>query len=117
MKDVVEQMRQMIGEAGCLTAIMGFHGPLDRDIVEDPLGLPPSPVTRALAAYYRDARGIAGIPCHAYAMPLEGRWYVVLSTDERTLAVYRITNQGQLRRLRRWPAELNTEPTEPEENQ
>jgi hypothetical protein len=61
---------------------------------------------RALAAYYRAPRGIAGTPTDIAHRSLDGRAYVVLASDTAVLAVYRITNSGQLRRLRRWPAEL-----------
>ena len=37
---------------------------------------------------------------------LDGKRYVVVATGGYTLAVYRVTNQGQLRRLRRWPKTL-----------
>ena len=38
---------------------------------------------------------------------IKGKRYVVLANAHRTLAVYRVRNDGMLKRLRRWPAELN----------
>lgn len=37
---------------------------------------------------------------------LFGRRYVALRNSRRTLAVYRVRSNGQLRRLRVWPIEL-----------
>ena len=67
--------------------------------------------TRAFAAYFREAktRGAyspdqpandSGIEQH------DGRDYVVLRNVNGTLAVYRVRNDGLLKRLRRWPAAL-----------
>jgi hypothetical protein len=36
----------------------------------------------------------------------QGKTYVVLSNVRGTLAVYRVRTSGQLKRLRRWPAEV-----------
>ena len=56
---------------------------------------------RALAAYFRtggdEQTSTADVVEH------EGLNYVVLSSATSTLAVYRIRNDGVLRRMRRWP--------------
>lgn len=33
--------------------------------------------------------------------------FVVIRNDERTLAVYRVTSQGELKPLEKWPTELD----------
>jgi hypothetical protein len=65
---------------------------------------------RAIAAYLRTERdgifivdepgGSSGVIEH------QGKTYVVLSNFRGTLAVYRVRTSGQLKRLRRWPAEV-----------
>jgi hypothetical protein len=65
---------------------------------------------RATAAYLRSERDgmpIVGQP-HGGSGVVErdGRAYVLLHNAVGTLAVYRVRNSGQLRRLRRWPAEV-----------
>ncbi len=58
---------------------------------------------RALAAYYR-AGGTAQ-PANASGVVVhDGRLYVQLVNVNGTLAVYRVRNDGQLKRLKRWPA-------------
>jgi hypothetical protein len=65
---------------------------------------------RAYAAYFRFAKGH---PVDQLAAALsgiekcEGLEYVVLRDGSRTLAVYRIKNDGHLHRLKRWPASLD----------
>lgn len=39
---------------------------------------------------------------------LDRKIYVVLENASRILAVYRVRNDGMLKRLRRWPIELDT---------
>lgn len=64
------------------------------------------PVRRAFAAWYRNegaqvpSETASGLTTH------EGLEYVVLRNVTGVLAVYRVTNKGQLKRLRRWPAAL-----------
>src|SRR6185437_15157903 len=64
---------------------------------------------RAFAAYFRspDSRdqpsGESGVREH------DGKSYVVLFNVNGTLAVYRIRNDGMLKRLRRWPEALNVD--------
>lgn len=60
---------------------------------------------RALAAYFRSGgniqpRGGGNVVDH------EGKTYVVLSNVNRTLAVYRVRNDGMLKSLRRPPREV-----------
>lgn len=61
---------------------------------------------RALAAYFRG--GGTQQPTDTRVAQHEGLTYVVVSADADVLAVYRHTNQGQLKRLVRWPNELTT---------
>ncbi len=67
---------------------------------------------RAVAAYYRiAARDGYGAVQHSERNSGYERYngldYVVLRNNGQTLAVYRVRNDGVLRRLKRWPAELN----------
>jgi len=61
---------------------------------------------RALAAYFR--YGGTEQPNHGHSGEQEhnGKRYVVLRNVNGILAVYRITTDGQLKRLKRWPKEL-----------
>jgi hypothetical protein len=63
---------------------------------------------RAFAAYFRGASHDIDQPAN-YSGPaeFEGRQYVVLRNVNGTLAVYRVRTSGALKRLRRWPRELN----------
>jgi hypothetical protein len=66
---------------------------------------------RAQAAYFRSAP-INMIPDQPskYASGVEevkGRTYVVLANNYRMLAVYRLTNRQILKRLKRWPKDLD----------
>jgi hypothetical protein len=66
---------------------------------------------RAIAAYYRTAKadGVTAIDHPAGGGDVvehEGKTYVVLANVNGTLAVYRVRTSGQLKRLRRWPAEV-----------
>jgi hypothetical protein len=67
-------------------------------------------VRRAMAAYFRtgardgvvlDQPGTGSAITH-----WQGKRYVVLANSIRTLAVYRVRTSGQLKRLRRWPAQV-----------
>jgi hypothetical protein len=42
-------------------------------------------------------------------MELGGKRYLKLTGGPRILAVYRVRNDGMLKRLRRWPSELDRE--------
>lgn len=62
---------------------------------------------RAFAAYFRaggtdQPANTSGVVTH------NGRRYVALHNVNGVLAVYRVRNDGILRRLRRWPSELET---------
>ena len=70
---------------------------------------------RAMAAYFQ--YGKAGIPQPSWSSsgvervrhPRHGLLdYAVLRNMDGVLAAYRIENSGQLRRLKRWPVELET---------
>ena len=73
----------------------------------------PSLVARAIAAYYRFglAQKLGELSASATALAeLAGKQYVVMRTDQRdVLTVYRVRNDGVLKRLVRWPSELATE--------
>jgi len=62
--------------------------------------------SRALAAYYRVSPN-ADIPSAPDQFVHDGHRYVVLSNIRGLLAVYRVRNDGQLKRLRRWPAVID----------
>jgi hypothetical protein len=65
---------------------------------------------RAYAAYFRFAKGHPVDQLSAALSGMEkhkGLLYVVLRDGSRTLAVYRIKNDGHLHRLKRWPAALD----------
>jgi hypothetical protein len=63
---------------------------------------------RAYAAWFRTggtdqpSRASSGVEIVA------GRAYVRLASGDRILAIYRVENIGRLKRLRRWPKELET---------
>ncbi len=66
---------------------------------------------RALAAWYRTAAsdGVVAIDAPAGGAGVaehDGRLYVVLQNVRGTLAVYRVQNDGVLRRMKRWPPEV-----------
>jgi hypothetical protein len=70
--------------------------------------------TRAFAAYFRYVNAHNYIPDQpAYdSGPAEwnGKTYVVLRNVNGILAVYRVRTSGALKRLRRWPQELEDQP-------
>jgi len=65
-------------------------------------------LNRALSAYYGNdgmdepSKAASGVVKH------DGLDYVCLRNSHRTLAVYRIRNDGSLKRMRRYPKELDT---------
>lgn len=61
---------------------------------------------RALAAYFRTADEIVDQPSDADLIEYDGKDYVVLRNRQGVLAVYRVRTSGALKRLKRWPAEL-----------
>jgi len=73
----------------------------------------PAIVRRALAAWYStDETEAPGHPDPAasHHVRLHGHEYVVLRDGYSLLAVYRLRNDGKLKRLRRWPGELKGSP-------
>jgi len=63
---------------------------------------------RALAAYFRSGgfdlpSGSSGEPY----MATNGKTYVPLYNGARMIAVYRLDTVGRLKRLRRWPKEID----------
>ena len=65
-------------------------------------------IRRAMAAHFRAGhRDQPGDESNV--MEIEGRVYVVLRNVNGVLNVYRLTSQGRLRGLRRWPAEIKAE--------
>ena len=65
---------------------------------------------RAFAAYFRYVKAKNIIPDqpadHSGAATAGGKRYIVLRNANRVLAVYRVRNTGMLKRLDRWPKEL-----------
>lgn len=60
---------------------------------------------RAFAAYFR-AGGTERPERSSGVVERDGKLYVVLSGSRGILAVYRVRNDGMLRRMRRWPSDL-----------
>lgn len=60
---------------------------------------------RAFAAYFRTG-GTDQPTKGSGEIEHDGKRYVVLRNRSGLLAVYRVRNDGMLRRMRRWPAEL-----------
>ena len=65
-------------------------------------------LSRAYAAYFRTegTARTAQPSSNSDICEHDGKEYVVLRNINGVLAVYRITNSGQLKRLKRWPVEL-----------
>ena len=62
-------------------------------------------LTRAFAAYFRS--GEREQPSNSSSLVEHmGLRYVVLENENGVLAVYRIRNDGILRRMKRWPKEI-----------
>jgi hypothetical protein len=63
---------------------------------------------RAIAAHFRSGGEYADMPSrNSEVRDFEEKQYVVLRNVNGTLAVYRVRNDGVLKGLRRWPAELD----------
>jgi hypothetical protein len=66
---------------------------------------------RAMGAYYKAAEKAGEHASHPRAPELwtseAGRYYVVLRNVNGVLAVYRVKNDEKLKRLKRWPSDLN----------
>ena len=69
-------------------------------------------INRAFIAYLRTDRDPTE-PIFRNVVEHEGKFYVVLRTVDGVLAVYRVRNDGILKRLRRWPAELEEAAEDP----
>ena len=64
--------------------------------------------SRAFTAYFRRHGELADQPANTSGVvEHEGLQYVVLHNANGVLAVYRVTNRGQLKHLTRWPDALN----------
>lgn len=61
---------------------------------------------RALAAYFR-AGGTDQPSGDSGVVKRDEKLYVVLRNVNGTLAVYRVRNDGVLRRMRRWPSDVD----------
>jgi hypothetical protein len=75
-------------------------------------------ILRAITAYSRtDLKTVASpVSVNGREVTFGGKQYVVLD-DEQTrghVAVYRCMNRGELKRLKRWPADLTSKPASPE---
>ena len=70
-------------------------------------------VQRAFAAYYRHSKSAGATPQQpsndSGLVTFEEKDYVVLRNIRGILAVYRVRNDGILKRLTRWPKALNGE--------
>ena len=72
---------------------------------------------RALAAYYRElarkkpaSLPLDDLPSRACAATIDERAYVMVCNGSRMLVVYRIKPECPIRRLQRWPTELDLRP-------
>ena len=68
--------------------------------------------SRAYRAYFRSAKraGLGAMQPSDHMSGVEvvnGRQYTVLRNTYQVLAVYGVRNDGRLKRLERWPAELS----------
>jgi hypothetical protein len=61
---------------------------------------------RAFAAYFR-AGGYDQPAGDSGVVEVGGKLYVELHNIRGVLAVYRVRNDGMLKRLKRWPAEID----------
>lgn len=62
---------------------------------------------RALAAYFRSGGTDQPAARACGVETVEGLQYAVLRNGGGVLAVYRVRNDGMLKRLKRWPKELD----------
>jgi len=62
---------------------------------------------RALAAYFRDTSSVDQPSGDPERHTVGGKEYIRLSNIRGTLAVYRVLNNGNLKRLKRWPVEID----------
>jgi hypothetical protein len=74
-----------------------------------PLSQDPELFRRAMGAYFRSPWDPdLGMPNNpgSYLMEIDDRRYVVLANSGTICAVFRIRQSGLLKRLRRWPSEI-----------
>lgn len=64
---------------------------------------------RSMAAYFRSGEGQPPSTSDSGLMVHNGHQYMVLRNSSGTLAVYRVRNDGMLKRLKRWPDALDIE--------
>lgn len=70
-------------------------------------------LARAMAAYYRtEAATHQGAqppsPDRSHVVMLAGKAYAVLAHERGIVAIYRIKNEGILKRLKRWPDAIHS---------
>jgi hypothetical protein len=63
-------------------------------------------VRRAMAAFLRTDTGAPFPASTSSVQEHDGKFYVELHNVNGTLAVYRIRNDGILKRMKRWPKEI-----------
>jgi len=72
-------------------------------------------ITRAMSAYFKALKSTEGVqmqPSNGSGVEVVGGLsYVVLRNVGGVLAVYRVRNDGVLKRLKRWPANLDVHGT------
>lgn len=61
---------------------------------------------RAISAYYRFGRGSPPPGEGSGPRSVKGKRYIVLRNAQGLLAVYRVRNDGMLKRLKRWPESI-----------
>jgi hypothetical protein len=61
---------------------------------------------RALAAYFRGGATTQPNSGESGVQLIGDRRYVVLRNSDGLLAIYRVRNDGMLKRMKRWPKEL-----------
>jgi len=61
--------------------------------------------TRAMAAWFRSGQSIQPASTSGVRV-CKGKKYVILENANGILAVYRIKNDGFLKRLKRWPKDI-----------
>lgn len=71
-------------------------------------------LNRAFRAYLAtDGAARQPIERHSTELKLNGLRYVVLGDDAQVVAVYRVKNNGALRRMKRWPMSVGSAATQP----
>lgn len=78
-------------------------------------------ILRAITAYSRtDLKDVTSpVSVKGRELTFGGKQYVVLDSEQTQthVAVYRCMNRGELKRLKRWPADLTNKPAVQERNQ